>query len=266
MSILRQPAAATHERFLIVRTMSARCSAGTRVAFTNRWHQLILPAAGALIVETSAGAWTTAARNGVWVPAGVRHELETCGQVTLRNLYLRPTAVRGLPDECCVVPVTPLLHELAARVAQVDMLDRRVGWQRSLLELVAHEIRAAAKKPLELVWPADPRAARIARLVQEDPARPQGLAALCRGQRVSARTVQRLFPLETGLTFAQWRARLRFHHAARLLGEGRSVTQTALDCGYQSTSAFVVAFRRLSGETPGQFGGGSNAPSKSRKR
>jgi AraC-like DNA-binding protein len=79
------------------------------------------------------------------------------------------------------------------------------------------------------------------------------LPGLCRGQGISPRTVQRLFPLQTGLTFAQWRARLRHLHAARLLGEGRTVAQTALDCGYQSTSAFVAAFRGLAGVTPGQF-------------
>ena len=38
-----------------------------------------------------------------------------------------------------------------------------------------------------------------------------------------------------------------------LLEQGQPVTDVALACGYESTSAFIAAFRQQFGETPGEF-------------
>jgi AraC-like DNA-binding protein len=158
-----------------------------------------------------------------------------------------------LPATCQPVTVGSLMREVVARIARLPALDRRVGWHLALAQLLLHEVREGAVEPIALVWPRDARAARIAALAQADPADSRTLIDLCRGQGTSARTVQRIFPAETGLTFEAWRLRLRFLHAARLLAEGRKVSDVAASCGYRSASAFVVAFRRLAGVTPGQL-------------
>jgi AraC-like DNA-binding protein len=155
------------------------------------------------------------------------------------------------PASCCAIAVSPLLREVIARVATLSALDRRVPWHASLADMVLHEVREGARTPNELVWPADERAARIAALLQGNPGDQRRLGALCRGQGVSPRTIQRLFPDQTGLTFEEWRTRLRFLHASRLLAADRKVADVAEACGYRSVSAFVAAFRRFAGVTPG---------------
>jgi AraC-like DNA-binding protein len=55
------------------------------------------------------------------------------------------------------------------------------------------------------------------------------------------------------MTFGRWRQRLRFVEALRLLAKGHAVTRVALDVGYQSPSAFISAFRRELGTTPGRY-------------
>jgi AraC-like DNA-binding protein len=47
-----------------------------------------------------------------------------------------------------------------------------------------------------------------------------------------------------------WRRRLRLFKAVELLGGGLGVTQTAMELGYSSTSAFVYAFRTSMGCGP----------------
>jgi AraC-like DNA-binding protein len=39
----------------------------------------------------------------------------------------------------------------------------------------------------------------------------------------------------------------------RLLAAGEAVTNVALEVGYDSTSAFISAFRMTFGQTPGQY-------------
>jgi AraC-like DNA-binding protein len=133
------------------------------------------------------------------------------------------------------------------------MLDRRVAWQDAMAKLLRREIALSARPPLELLWPRDERAARVASLVQENPSDHRKLDQLCRRQGVSPRTLQRLFPKETGLSFEQWRTRARILYATQLLAEGKKVGAVARRCGYQGASAFVAAFRRETGATPGRF-------------
>jgi AraC-like DNA-binding protein len=255
MSFRRQPPLSPNdERFLIVRTMVVQCSPGLRTSSpTKGWHRLVAAASGVLIVRTPQGAWSTPTSNAVWVPEGVRCDLEMCGQTALRMLYIRPAKQWHLPSACGVVTVSPLLRELIGRISTLSALDRRVAWHAALRQLLVHEVRHGAHAPHELIWPTDPRVARVASQLQAHPDDCRRLRELCRGQGISARTVQRLFPLQTGQTFEGWRLRLRFLHAIRLLADGRKVCSAALECGYQSPSAFVAAFRRFAGVTPREF-------------
>lgn len=250
----QRPLTPADERFLIIRSMVVQCFPGVQTtSATPAWHRLVWAEAGVMIVRTPDGVWTTPTASAVWVPAGVRHELEMCGHTALRMLYVRTSIAKEMPKSCRVVEVSPLLRQVITRIAAVSALDRRVDWQAALARLVVFEVLQGASAPRELVWPDDPRAARIANLLQSAPGNRRSLQRLCKGQGVGPRTVQRLFPAQTGLTFEKWRSRLRLLHATRLLAEGRKVSDVADSCGYLSVSAFVAAFRQITGVTPGQF-------------
>ena len=76
---------------------------------------------------------------------------------------------------------------------------------------------------------------------------------IARAAGSSLRTLQRIFPRETGLSLDAWRQKARMIHAAARLSSGESVTAVALDCGYDSVSAFISAFQRQFGQTPGRY-------------
>lgn len=245
---------AADERFLIVRTMCARCSPGLRTTSPTRgWHRLVTAAEGVILVRTAEGRWSAPPRNGIWVPAGVHAELEMCVQTSLHVFYIRDSRAAwsrgGTPRESHTVTTGPLLRELLSKVVELHALDGRIDWHVAIARLLLHEVRSGAVEPVELVWPSDKRVTRVASLVQANPGDGRRLRELCQGQGVSVRTVQRLFPEETGLTFESWRARVRFLHATRLLAEGRKISDVAANCGYRSTSAFVAAFSRFAGVT-----------------
>ena len=82
---------------------------------------------------------------------------------------------------------------------------------------------------------------------------PNMLHEVARGAGASTRTIERLFRDETGLSFGAWRQRARLARALQLLADDATVTQAAIAVGYESVSAFVAAFRRTVGITPGQY-------------
>jgi AraC-like DNA-binding protein len=64
------------------------------------------------------------------------------------------------------------------------------------------------------------------------------------------------------MSFGLWRQKARLLESVRLLAQGGSVTDAALDSGYSSVSAYIAAFKQTFGCTPGamltgQTGNGS---------
>jgi methylphosphotriester-DNA--protein-cysteine methyltransferase len=59
-----------------------------------------------------------------------------------------------------------------------------------------------------------------------------------------------LFRAETGMSFAEWRARLRAVDGLARLAAGGSVSRTANAVGYSSPSAFSAMVRRNLGQAP----------------
>ena len=55
------------------------------------------------------------------------------------------------------------------------------------------------------------------------------------------------------MTYRTWVATARAQHAVELLARQVPIEEVAVSVGYRSTSAFITAFRRITGLTPGQF-------------
>jgi AraC-like DNA-binding protein len=224
---------------------------------THDWHQLVYASRGVMTIDTPDGAWVVPPHRGVWVPGGVVHAIQISGEVAMRTLYIDPRRARALPTACRVLEIAPLLREIILHAVERGGLDRRVPSEarlaRVMLDLVRAALREGPSAALTLPEPRDPRAARLAALLRADPGTQRPLAALLRGVGASARTIERRFKIETGMTFGRWRQQLRLVHALRLLAAGTPVTAVALDVGYDSPSAFVSAFRRTFGATPGRY-------------
>jgi len=136
-------------------------------------------------------------------------------------------------------------------------LDSRVAHDARLIGLLEDEIRTAIAEAVDSAltrpMPVDERACALARCVLEKPSTSDDVDGLARQHGVARRTLERRFREETGMSFGMWRQKARLLDSIRLLADGRSVTDTALDCGYSSVSAFIAAFKATFGYTPGRF-------------
>ncbi|WP_229830206.1 AraC family transcriptional regulator [Actinoplanes ianthinogenes] len=212
-------------------------------------HQLIHPLHGVLRVSTGRGSWVVPPNRGVWIPATVPHAHQADGPTEMRSLIFE----EPIFDEPAVLVVGPLLREVIRTLS--DDHDLPADLRHHLEQVALHEVRRATTLPLRLPAPADPRLVKLCELLADDPADQRSLRELGREVGAAERTLSRLFRAETGLTFPQWRAQLRLHHALRLLAAGHPVTRVAVDCGFRSPSAFIEAFRALFGTTPGRYRG-----------
>jgi AraC-like DNA-binding protein len=105
-------------------------------------------------------------------------------------------------------------------------------------------------RSLVLPQPDEPRLRAAARVLAADPVGGTlGGAAAAAG--TSGRTLSRLVRDRLGLTFPQWRTRLRLARSLLLLADGVPVTATAHRCGWRNASGYTAAFRTVFGTTPG---------------
>jgi AraC-like DNA-binding protein len=219
----------------------------------HRWHQLVFACAGVMTVETPAGSWVVPTHRGVWVPGGTVHSIRMSGPVSMRTLYLRPRLWRALPTECRVLGVSPLLRELILHTVARGTLDRRRPNEARLIGVICDQLAALPAPALHLPQPRDPRAARLAALLATRPDDRRSTRTLARAVGTGHRTVERMWKAETGMSLGRWRQQLRLQHALERLGAGEAVTACALEVGYESPSAFVSAFHRAFGVTPGRY-------------
>ncbi|RSO31698.1 AraC family transcriptional regulator [Streptomyces sp. WAC 06725] len=215
-------------------------------------HQIVYAGRGVLTVTTDAGSWVAPATRAIWIPAGTVHEHRAHGDTDLHTVGVPvDTNPLGL-DRPAVLAVGPLLRELI--IAYSGPGSRRTVEARRLLAVLLDQLRHAPLQALHLPTPRDPRLVAVCAMLRADPADPRPLAGLGAAAGASERTLARLFRAELGMTFPQWRTQLRLHHALVLLTRddpALSVTAIAHRCGWASASAFIDAFRRSFGHTPG---------------
>lgn len=219
----------------------------------HRRAQLLYAAAGVMQVRTDLGIWVVPPQRAVWIPGGVPHEIRCIGRVRMRTLYVDGDVAPGLPGDCRVVDVPPLLRELVLAAMSLPPLYELDGPDGRLIMVILDQLRVLDVAPLHLPMPSHPRLTPIVEALLMRPEDRSDLDSW--GVRVGAsgRTLARLFTAETGMSFGAWRQQARLLAALTRLAAGETVTAVALDLGYDSLSAFIAMFRRATGTTPGRY-------------
>lgn len=220
---------------------------------SHPWVQLSYAIQGVLEVQTSAGRFVAPPQRAVWIPAGVPHRVFSSPRTEMRSLYLDCSVTTWAQARCHVLGVSDLLRELIRRFSQMPVEYQEDGAQGRLVQVLLDQLAEAPQIDLMLPLPQDSRLQKIYQSLQLHPEQATTLGHWSEKFAVTEKTLSRLFLRDTGLTFRAWRQRLRLLGALTPLEQGERVTDVALACGYDSTSAFIAAFRQQFGATPEEF-------------
>ena len=225
---------------------------GTQLRWhAHDWHQLVYAISGVLIVETAIGSWIVPPDRAVWLPANTTHRLTARGRIQLRTVYVNLRLRSATAISPGVVEVSALLRELILDIVRRETLNASSTAEARLARVLVDLLTTVDVAPLVLPMPDDQDTTEFARRLREQPG--ADLDAVARDLGMNRRTVERRFKEQTGMSLGRWRERLRLVAAIELLATGSSVTDAGLTVGYSTTSAFVTAFRRQLGTTPGRY-------------
>lgn len=216
-------------------------------------HQLIYAIEGVMVVHSGLNQWTVPPSRAIWMPCGHVHSIRCVGALKMRSVFVRPDHFPELPVETRAVSISALLSELiktsVSIAAPVDADSR----EARILRLIVDELTLLPTLPLHLPQPADQRIQVICTALQRDPGDGSTLSDWSGRLGLDAKTIQRLFHKETGMTFGQWRQQSRLLLALERIAVGEKIIDVAGALGYDSPSAFTTMFKKQFGTTPSHF-------------
>jgi AraC-like DNA-binding protein/quercetin dioxygenase-like cupin family protein len=212
---------------------------------------------GTATVEAGGTTHELQSGTAIWIPAGIEHATRTAAGAVVFPLRL-PTGQRPLAvGEPRVVAIPSgwedwLIYQWDDNSSTRDATPRA----EALVDLVARTPPTGQRRSGDRTLPRMPRsreAAGVARAILRLPGSPRTVESFADRERISAKTLQRQFLRETGLTFSAWRTRARVAVAVRRLDDGRGIGETGREVGYATPSGFTRAFRTITGLSPSEY-------------
>ncbi|MGV9671386.1 AraC family transcriptional regulator [Gordonia sp. NPDC003504] len=244
-----------HDRDVLVRGYAVTHPAGrAQVVIEPGWDQILYTAGGVMTVATEHSRWSVPVGRAVCVPASVDAVMDNQRGVRVRALYFRPDPGPGqYPDMTRVraIHLSSFGRELLDHIVAAAPLDRRDTVGRALVTVLIDQIDRPEPTGLQLPLPSGDLGKRLIDNAFHDPG--VSVAQLARSASASLRTVERLIARDTGLSAGLWLRRARVLSSLEVLTETRSVTEAAHAGGYSTPSAYIVAFTRELGMTPGRY-------------
>ena len=181
------------------------------------------------------------------------HAVRMVGTVQTRSVLIETNACPNRGKSCQVVGVSPLLRQLLVTAADLPIEYEEDGRDGLVMRLLLAEINRAPLIPLAVPFPAH---SALARQCHAFLAQPDATATIDKWSEelaMNRRNFTRIFRRETGMSFAQWRQQACPSVALPKLAAGDSVTNVAMDLGYDGPGNFSTMFKRVLGVPPSHY-------------
>jgi AraC-like DNA-binding protein/quercetin dioxygenase-like cupin family protein len=215
--------------------------------------QLLAVTSGSIAVVAEGATFVAPPERGVWVPAHTLHETRHRASTRLRTLYIDPAACSALPDRTSVVQINPLMRELLSAIVARPRNYEEQGADGRLVDVLLDQIAVSRALPLNLPIPTSAPLRAVAMRILERPTEGPDMRVLSNSLRMSARTLQRQFKSETGLSLRSFRRQAKLLKALELLSARTPVSRISDALGFGEPSAFISMFRAAYGVTPGRY-------------
>ena len=213
--------------------------------------QLSVAVKGLSGIQTEQGLWVIPLDCGVWIPPGHLHNAVLGAESRMFSCHISPTPTSVLPDR----PVTIMLSRLAIELME-SLATRELPLERArrIGAVLLDELSDARQLPINYaVLSHHPILREIAQACTQPEFVAYSNTQWAQKVAMSEKTLSRLVFAETGMSFQNWRRRIRLLASLNALARGKSVQAVAFDAGYTTPSAFIAVFKKLFGETPGKF-------------
>ncbi|MCW8996509.1 MAG: helix-turn-helix transcriptional regulator [Psychromonas sp.] len=249
-----QPAINFHqlpsEMFLIFEAF--RSNTETRKHF-HQWGQLQLISGGILELRALGERFLAPANHAIWVPAGVVHQSYNRKPIDYCSLNIVPELAGNLPKQACLLTVTPIIEAIVRDLRSRTIQMPETAQDKRLFKVLLDQFVSTQQIEHFLPTTRNELLKPILSALENSPADPTSLNAWAKRVHTTERTLARHCKNELGMSFTEWRLRVRYLHSLELLRKGESVKEIAFTLGYNQASPFITMFKRYAGCTPENY-------------
>ncbi|MBR0556297.1 helix-turn-helix transcriptional regulator [Ciceribacter sp. L1K23] len=214
------------------------------------WGELNYALQGVAEITVEGVRYLSPPQYAIWIPPDAEHDASNRRDIRYVTTYVARDLCHDLPQKPCMLELGPLLKAIHADFAERGIRHPRTEEDLRLAMVIVDRIRSARRFDHYLPVSDDPLVAPILLQLQENPGDRRSLAEFGRLVGKTERTLSRRFQERLGMSFNDWRQRLRVLAALSLLEDGHSVQAISRRLGYGNPSAFIAMFRRLTGTSP----------------
>lgn len=226
------------------------CSKKTS-SHAHPWSQFIYTRTGTVYVEVDSKFWHLPPHHGVWIPKNYEHILWSAekAEYVCINVNKDFTVIKDV--SCKVVEVSPLVDTYAEYfLTSYPEAGSGLELKESAFIQFLSEL---SEVNFTLPYPNSKELVAICQEIQSDPGSPHTPEDCARKLNISQSTFVRRFKKETGLTYQEWRQRMRLLESISRVKGKESILNIAIDIGYSSASSYIYAFKKVFGISPVKY-------------
>lgn len=222
-------------------------------AHSHPWGQFNYVSRGTMDVSVAGRSFLSPPHYAIWIPPGIEHSTVNAAALTFRSAYLSPQFSLRLPKEPCSLSTHPILRSILDEFARLNVHIPSTPQQARMATVALDHIESASPARMFLPHATSDTLQRVLRDAGADPGDKRTNLEIAKTFHMTTRTLERRCRLELGMSFGEWRQRIRFLAAIEALDTGRTIQRISGDLGYTSPSSFISMFKRFSEMTPDQY-------------
>ncbi|WP_443088601.1 AraC family transcriptional regulator [Vibrio sp. T11.5] len=220
---------------------------------SHPWGQVQLISGGILEMEAEGTRFLAPPHLAIWVPAGVMHTSYNRKPLSYCSLNVEQDLTTNFPDCTSLIKITPIVSSIIDDFRQRGINVAQTEPDRRLVQVLLDQLATRDTQHHFLPSSDNKYLARILAEVEENPIDNTSLSEWAEKVHTTERTLARHCQSELGMSFTEWRLRVRYLYSMDLLRKGHSVKEVALTLGYNQASPFIAMFKKYSGHTPEQY-------------
>lgn len=235
---------------------SIASKANTKDFHSHKVGQLSVPKNGIMYVAVEDKVYIVTTHMAIFIPQNTKHCVYKIGSHTIiENIYFQKNDFPALPSQVNTFNVSELAKCLIARLCQKSKETLTTLKTTNLLNVLFDELLEGQNQlSYEVSMPQDEDLLTIFNYLMNATDYLPSLEDCANLVHLSARTLQRKVKQELNIHFILWRQQIIFAKALALLATHKKTSIVAYKLGYNSESAFISMFKKMSGHRlPSEF-------------
>lgn len=219
----------------------------------HTWGQFVYSMKGIIELTIKNKCYMAPPEFGIWLPPETEHLAWGDNETIYFLLNIDAGMCKGLPDTASILSVGAITKSILLDLSARNIEHPETEEDIRLVYVLIDQLRAGGRRENLLPMSKDPLLQRVLEELINNPADNRSLSQWANYVNTTERTLARRCKRDLGMSFMQWRQRLRLSRAVVMLSNGLSVQVVAKKLGYSTTSAFIAMFQRAMGSTPNTF-------------